>query len=210
LKKPIPPFVAPASPVWRPIPPSGPQWRHEVKFDGWRVQARKNHTDVVVLSRLGNDISHRAPDVVRALARLPSKNFVLDGELIAVAKDGRPWFEGTGLARQRHCLCAFDLLWLVGEDLRPLPLGERRRRLAVLLHGAPPCLHVVEAFEDPIHLLAAVEKHGLEGIVSKRIDGAVSVGLTIGLDQGEDGRLARSQPGPAGGDPEQLTSLITC
>jgi bifunctional non-homologous end joining protein LigD len=58
----------------RPTPPSGPQWRHEVKFDGWRVQARKNYKDVLVLSRLGNDISHRAPDVVRELALLPTRN----------------------------------------------------------------------------------------------------------------------------------------
>src|SRR5687767_1209751 len=113
LKKRIPSFIAPAYPVLRPTPPSGPQWRHEVKFDGWRVQARKNDTKVVLLSRLGNDISHRAPDVVRELARMPTRTFLLDGELVAVAQNGRPWFEATGLARQRHCLCAFDLLWLM-------------------------------------------------------------------------------------------------
>jgi bifunctional non-homologous end joining protein LigD len=151
-----------------------------VKFDGWRVQARKNDTEVVVLSRMGNDISHRAPDVVRELALLPTRTFLLDGELIAVAQDGRPSFEATGSARHRHCLCAFDLLWLMGEDLRPLALSERQRRLAALLHGAPPCLHVVEAFEDPIRLLAAVEKHGLEGIVSKRSDAAYLSGSRSG------------------------------
>ena len=104
----------------------------------------------------------------------------MDGELVAVAEDGRPWFEATGSARHRHCLCAFDLLWHVGEDLRPLPLTERQRRLAALLHGASPCLHVVEAFEDPIRLLAAVEKHGLEGIVSKRMDAPYRSGSRSG------------------------------
>ena len=100
LKKPIPSFIAPAYPVLRPTPPSGPQWRHEVKFDGWRVQARKSDTEVIVLSRLGNDISQRAPDVVRELALLPTRTFLLDGELIAVAEDGRPRFEAS---RARTC-----------------------------------------------------------------------------------------------------------
>jgi bifunctional non-homologous end joining protein LigD len=68
----------------------------------------------------------------------------------------------------------------MGEDLRPLPLRERQRRLAALLHGASPCLHVVEAFEDPIRLLAAVEAHGLEGIVSKRIDAPYRSGSRSG------------------------------
>jgi ATP-dependent DNA ligase len=110
----------------------------------------------------------------------PTRTFVLDGELIAVAPDGRPSFEATGSARQRHCLCAFDLLWLMGEDLRPLPLSERQRRLTALLHGASPCLYVVEGFEDPVRLLAAVEKHGLEGIVSKRIDAPYRSGSRSG------------------------------
>ena len=59
-------------------------------------------------------------------------------------------------------------------------MSERQRRLAALLHGASPCLHVVEAFDDPIRLLAAVEKHGLEGIVSKRIDAPYRSGSRSG------------------------------
>jgi bifunctional non-homologous end joining protein LigD len=134
----------------------------------------------------------------------------LDGELIAVAQDGRPSFEATGLARQRHCLCAFDLLWLMGEDLRPLPLSERRRRLPALLHGASPCLYVVESFEDPIRLLAAVEKHGLEGIVSKRIDAPYRSGSRSGWIKVKTAAWREANQGSAGGDPQQLTMLSTC
>jgi bifunctional non-homologous end joining protein LigD len=68
----------------------------------------------------------------------------------------------------------------MGEDLRPLALSERQRRLAALLHGAPPCLHAVDAFEDPLRLLGGVEKHGLEGIVSKRIDAPYRSGSRSG------------------------------
>jgi bifunctional non-homologous end joining protein LigD len=64
---------------------------------------------------------------------------------------------------------AFDLLQVGGEDLRPLSLIERRRRMKRLLSRAKvPCLHLVEAFDDGQELLDAAERHGLEGMVSKR------------------------------------------
>ena len=75
--------------------------------------------------------------------------------------------------RRQHELAvyAFDVLHLDGEDLRRLPLVERRSRLERLLRRARmPCLHLVEAFDDGQALLEVAERHGLEGVVSKRRD----------------------------------------
>jgi bifunctional non-homologous end joining protein LigD len=67
---------------------------------------------------------------------------------------------------------SFDLLYRDGKDLRLLPLLERKRRLVRLVGRAEiPCLHLVETFDDGLKLLEAAERHGLEGIVSKRRDG---------------------------------------
>ena len=123
-----------------------------------------------MLSRKGRDISYLARAVIRDVAVLPVRECILDGELIAVGSDGRPNFEAMGSRRHPHCLCAFDLLWIDGEDLRPLPLAERQRQLAALLRVVSPCLHAVDGFDDPIRLLKAAAEHGLEGIVSKRLD----------------------------------------
>ena len=128
----IPAFIDPAAPALRSAPPIGPSWRHEVKFDGWRAQVHENGAEARMLSRKGRDISYLARAVIRDVAVLPVRECILDGKLIAVGPDGRPSFEAMGSRRNPHCLCAFDLLWIDGEDLRPLPLAERQRRLAGL------------------------------------------------------------------------------
>src|SRR4029078_6003342 len=120
-----------------------------------------------MLSRKGRDISYLARAVIRDVAVLPVRECILDGELIAVGSDGRPNFEAMGSRRHPHWLCAFDLFVMHGEDLRPLPLAERQRRLAALLRRVSPCLHAVDGFDDPIRLLKAAAEAGPR-IVSKR------------------------------------------
>ena len=98
---------------------------------------------------------------------------VLDGEAVAHCQDGLPDFWGL---RSRNgcasaCLYAFDLLFLIGEDLRPRPLDERRLRLANVLHGAGPALREVEHLEgDGARVFRHACALGLEGIISKRRD----------------------------------------
>ena len=94
----------------------------------------------------------------------------LDAELVALDESGRPAFWATGTKRSRHCLTCFDILWLNGENLRALTLGDRRQQLAEVLAGSASVLHLVEQFEDALGLLRAAEEYGLEGIVSKRLD----------------------------------------
>jgi bifunctional non-homologous end joining protein LigD len=111
-----------------------------------------------------------------ALRGIPAHAAVVDAEVCFPGTDGAPSFFRllkTAFHNQGRELViyAFDLLHLNGQDLRPLPLIERRQRLEWLLSRAKvPCLHLVDAFADGQRLLEAAEQPGLEGVVSKRRD----------------------------------------
>jgi bifunctional non-homologous end joining protein LigD len=101
--------------------------------------------------------------------RLRASDAILDGEVICVDETGRPIFIDL-LRRKEPCFVAFDLLWLNGEDLRPLPLIERKALLKRLLRRRSNNL-IAEALSVEGRgkaLMAAVEEHDLEGIVAKR------------------------------------------
>ena len=106
---------------------------------------------------------------IRWLQHWRSVNAILDGEIICVDETGRPIFLDL-LRRKDPCFVAFDLLWLNGEDLRSLPLVERKTRLKRLLRRRSNHL-IAEAMTVEGRgkaLMAAVEQHDLEGIVAKR------------------------------------------
>src|SRR6476646_10408742 len=114
----LPRFITPAAPVLRSEPPTSPLWSHEVKFDGWRVQVRRDGIEAILLSRTGLDITDRFPQVARAAEQLPGRNFILDGELVAFGADGFPSFEAVGKRHRKANLCVFDLLFYAGRDIR--------------------------------------------------------------------------------------------
>jgi bifunctional non-homologous end joining protein LigD len=125
-------------------------------------------------SRRGHEWSRRLAAPAEALRRIPAHSAVLDAELCFPGPDGAPdFFRLLKVAFQNQgrelVVYAFDLLHMNGQDLRPLPLLERRQHLERLLGRAKvPCLHLVDAFADGQKLLEAAEQHGLEGVVSKR------------------------------------------
>jgi bifunctional non-homologous end joining protein LigD len=114
------------------------------------------------------------PGLAEALRGIPARSVILDTELCLPGIGGAPNFYGLPGAMRRGrqgelLVFAFDLLHRDGRDLRALPLIERRRRLERLLARADvPCLRLVEAFDDGVKLLALADRHGLEGVVSKR------------------------------------------
>jgi len=154
--------------------PAGPDWLHEVKFDGYRVLIWRDPRGIRVSSRGGQDWTDRLPEAVSAARRLPCESCILDGELVAVDAKGLSDFgllqqrlgKAQGAAQLR--VMVFDLLFLDGEDLRGLPLMERKRRLAGLLRRAtgPLKLSPYTSGNGPAAARAACEA-GLEGIVSK-------------------------------------------
>jgi bifunctional non-homologous end joining protein LigD len=169
-----PRFIHPCSPITAKTVPAGDGWLHEPKLDGYRLQIAKDGRLVRLYSKGGYDWTGRFPSLAEALADIPCRSAVIDGELCFRTGIGARDFAGLQLAlssRQHHKLTvfAFDLLHRDGADLRQLPLTERRRRLERLLARSDvPCLRLVAAFDDGKWLFAEAERRELEGIVSKR------------------------------------------
>lgn len=133
----FPAFVEPALAQLQTKPPAGDGWVHEVKFDGYRLQARLAGGKVALLTRKGLDWTERfGPRLAEAFGALPCDSAVIDGEIVNL-RDGGASFSAlqNALSEGRTdelLFYAFDLLMLDGEDLRGLPLLERNTRLDAL------------------------------------------------------------------------------
>jgi bifunctional non-homologous end joining protein LigD len=116
-------------------PPSGPDWIHEIKHDGFRILAHRQGPTIRLITRNGYDFSDRFPFIVEAVAALPVRSCIVDGEAIAVDENGLSVFDLVRNRRQDDAvlLCAFDLLEVNGEDIRQDGIEGRKRRLAGLL-----------------------------------------------------------------------------
>lgn len=159
-------------------PPEGDEWLHEIKFDGYRIGCRIDGDDIRLISRNGKDWTSSFPEVRAAAARLPVSRALLDGEVAMLLPNGRTSFQALqkafkGGGREHLVYFVFDLLHLDGEDIAPLPLEERKRRVQRLLQSQEPngvlryAEHVVG--HGPAFFAHACDLH-LEGAVSKRRD----------------------------------------
>jgi DNA ligase D-like protein (predicted ligase) len=177
----LPQFVPPQ--LSRPVetPPSGPQWVHEIKLDGFRMAARIDHGSVQLLTRTGLDWTGKYPSAVAALTSLNVKTAYLDGELCGVDDAGLPSFAQTQAATDgergvRLVYYAFDLLHLSGWDASSLPLDKRKSLLEPLLANKPGLQFNGHVAGDGELILKHAGKLGLEGIVSKTIDAPYTPG----------------------------------
>jgi len=175
----LPAFVEPCLATLQEKPPAGESWLHEVKFDGYRLEARIDHGEARLLTRSGLDWTARfGKGLVAALAGLPCETALIDGELVALGEDGISSFSALQQALSDGKTAglvyfAFDLMHLDGEHLRGEPLLARKERLQHLLEGAPADgpLRYSEHFVEPGQvMLAHACRLGLEGVVSKRAD----------------------------------------
>jgi bifunctional non-homologous end joining protein LigD len=171
---PPPAWVEPCVPTLVAKPPKGDRWRHEVKWDGYRVCVVVDASEAKVRTRRGHDWSDRFKPIAVAAAALPCHNAVIDGEAVVLDAEGRASFSAlqADLAGggKGALLYAFDCLFLDGRDLRKLPLGDRRAALARLI-GRPKSGAILfsEEFEGDGGEFFKIA-HELEGIVSKRVD----------------------------------------
>ena len=181
----MPDFVAPQLCASVERPPNSDGWCHEVKFDGYRVQLRIEDGDVALLTRKGLDWVDKFGAIARAATALPDA--LIDGEIVALDHNGVPSFSALQAAIADNktgdlIFFAFDLLFAGGEDLRALPLRERKERLKGLLerrNGKEKLIRYVEHFEDRGDtVLELARKLELEGIVSKRLDAPYRSGRT--------------------------------
>jgi bifunctional non-homologous end joining protein LigD len=165
-------YIPPCIPTRAPKPPAGPGWVHEIKHDGYRLQVRREGNAVRLFTRRGYDWSGRYPAIAVTAMLLRARSFTLDGEAVVCGPDGVAIFDALhrrGTVTEAM-LYAFDLLELDGEDLRHMPLLDRKRRLARLLGGRRLGIVLSDhTDEDGTTIFRQACLMGLEGIVSKRL-----------------------------------------
>jgi len=164
-------FVKPELATLRPAPPAGSEWLHEIKHDGYRLQALIAGGDVRLITRNEQDWTSRYASIAAALEQVDANEAILDGELVALDAAGHSDFGALQNASAASDLLyyAFDLLALDGEDLRSKPLRERKQRLHELIPGDLESVRYSDHIEGPgDEVLARACRMGFEGIISKR------------------------------------------
>ncbi len=159
-------------------PPDPGDWLYEIKFDGYRLLTRIEGRTVRLFTRNGHDWSDRMPHLVRALQRMKLKPGWLDGEIVVLDEAGRTDFQALQSAfdstrTQDIVYFLFDLPYYGGQDLRAVPLVERRALLERLLADPPPEIRFSAVFDAPPEdIVASACRIGLEGVIGKRRDSA--------------------------------------
>ena len=173
----LPAFVEPALAKLVESAPKGSEWLHEIKFDGYRMQARVDGGEIQLLTRKGLDWTAKFKPVAKALKNLNIPSALLDGEIVVEDEAGVSSFsalqqelKGRG---ERFVYYVFDLLYLDGEDLRKAALADRKAALRLLFDDLPPggAIRFSDHLEeDGATLVRHACRMGLEGIISKRAD----------------------------------------
>ncbi len=160
--------------------PSGDDWLHEIKYDGYRVMCRLEEGKARLLTRRGADWTSHFPSLLGAVERIPARSAILDGEVVFVQPDGRTSFPKLASALQSGAdeeggivYYVFDLIYLDGYDLTGVPLFRRKEALRRLLAGSPPDARV--RYVEHVQGLGKEFFNGtcelaLEGEIAKRRD----------------------------------------
>lgn len=180
---PMPTSIRPMMSFATEKPPSGPDWVHEIKWDGVRAICFLKPEGIRLVSRTGNPCEAQYPELTALRHYIGAREAVLDGEIAVLDEKGRPSFERiqprihiTGahtianLARTHPAVYfVFDLIYADGYDLRKTPLGERKRVLEQILEPGPIVRYSAHFPGDGAAILEAARQTGLEGIISKQL-----------------------------------------
>jgi bifunctional non-homologous end joining protein LigD len=181
-----PQFIEPMKARLVDEPPKHGNWLYELKFDGIRAMAIKNDRKVSLISRNGNKLDARFPEIVEAVKNLPVREYVIDGEVVALDEDGRSSFQllqGLEMEGRKAPLrfYVFDLLQLDGKSLLGLPLEQRKQVLAKICENVgDPIRYSGEISGDVKSLLAEVKRRGLEGLIGKQRNSVYEPGRRSG------------------------------
>jgi len=181
-----PQFIEPMKARLVDEPPKHGDWLYELKFDGIRAMAIKNDRKVSLISRNGNKLDARFPEIVEAVKNLPVREYVIDGEVVALDEDGRSSFQllqGLEMEGRKAPLrfYVFDLLQLDGKSLLGLPLEQRKQVLAKICENVgDPIRYSGEISGDVKSLLAEVKRRGLEGLIGKQRNSVYEPGRRSG------------------------------
>ncbi len=212
LKAGLPGFVPPQFAKLVERPPQGPGWGHEIKFDGYRLQARVEKGKARLLTRSGLDWTAKFREIATEAGGLPDGLY--DGEACALDHNGSPDFPALQAALSEGktgnlILFLFDVLFLGGEDLRGLTLRQRKARLKAALTGAGTRLRYVDHFETAGDaVLQSACRMSLEGIVSKQLDAPYRSGRVDSWQKSKCRAGHEVVIGGWTGDAGQLRSLL--
>src|SRR5215469_11339180 len=142
-------FVIPAQPIAASRPPSGADWVHEIKHDGYRLIVCRDGPVVRLYSRNAIDLTARFSAIVAAAERIKANSFTIDGEAVVLGPDGLSRFEELRRreAARTAVLYAFDLIEHDGEDMRNLPFLDRKAALARLLRDTSSAISRFESYQ---------------------------------------------------------------
>ena len=182
MVKTVPKFIEPQLAKLAARPPDRAGWAHEVKFDGYRAQLNVEKGKAVIRTRTGLDWTERFSAIAKEASAFP--DCVLDGEIVALDTRQLPNFGALQAALSAEksddlIFYAFDLLFEGREDLRALPLSERKSRLENFLSAqsaSSRIRYVAHLQSNAEAVLASACKIGLEGIISKKLDAAYTSG----------------------------------
>jgi bifunctional non-homologous end joining protein LigD len=173
--------------------PVGDRWAVEVKFDGMRLQLRRDGHAVCLRSRPGRDCSEEFPELAAIAGALVHHRVLLDGELVCLGADGSPDFSSlrrrlraSGERARRNAervpatFLAFDVLHLDGHSTRELPYERRRELLIDLALDGPGWRTPRNFVAETDRVLAATREHGLEGVVAKQLGSPYLPGARTG------------------------------
>jgi bifunctional non-homologous end joining protein LigD len=169
-----PRFISPMKPKLLEKPPTAGDWIYELKFDGIRLIAVKKGEEVNLISRNGNELAARFPEVAEAVRTLPITDCVIDGEVVALDEKGGSSFQ---LLQAREMegrqspiyYYVFDLPQAAGKSLTGLPVERRKALLSKLCEDATDVIRFSgEIGGDPDVLLREVKRLGLEGVIGKQ------------------------------------------
>lgn len=174
----MPSFIEPCLATLVAKPPKGDAWVHEIKFDGYRIQAHISRKHVKLLTRAGLDWTDRFGNLAKLLGDFHDGTAIIDGELVVEDASGHSSFTELAAALksghgERFVLHCFDLLYLDGLNLSGAALEDRKDALRDLFARAPHGRQIrysEHLSADGDKMLAQACKLGLEGIISKRID----------------------------------------
>jgi bifunctional non-homologous end joining protein LigD len=185
---PMPQRIEPCLALLKKVPPKGPDWAFEVKWDGYRLAIHIEPKRVRIITRGGHDWTHRFPTIADAATKLGVGTAILDGEAVVLDKEGRSDFgalqrslggRGGKRTSTESVFMAFDLLYFDGHDLTGTELSVRRHLLEDFLNGATGAIQLSDEVRgDGDVLLAHACSMRLEGIIAKNRDQSYRSGRT--------------------------------
>lgn len=217
----LPEFIEPQLATLVDETPESGKWVYEIKFDGYRAICRREGKDIQLLTRSGQDWTQKYGPLEDEIRKIKADNFILDGEIAWIDEYGNSSFQGLQTALQgknysKLAYFVFDVLFLNGEDLRSLPLLERKSRLSEIISQDKNSKIILSEhwIKNEDNMMSQVCERNLEGVIAKRADVPYQSGrnedwLKIKCSSRQEFVIGGYTSSPAQERPRPLGALLT-